>query len=61
MNKNIYTTNLCGKKLYCEYDGIKKPFGKIVADYPFEREEIKDLLLISNSVVVITDKKIKTG
>ena len=61
MNKNIYTTNLCGKKLYCEYDGIKKPFGKIVADYSFERKEIKDLFSISNSVVVITDKKLRSG
>ena len=61
MNKNIYTTNLCGRKLYYECDGIRKPFGKIVADYSFERKEVKDLFSISNSVVVITDKKLRSG
>lgn len=62
MNKNIYTTNLCGRKLYSEEDGIKKFFGKIVADFSFESEEIKGLFSISrDTVVVITDKKLRSG
>lgn len=61
MSKNILTTNLCGRWLYCEYDGIKKPFGKIVADFSFERKEIRDLFSTSNSVMVITDKKLRSG
>ena len=64
MSENIYTTNLCGRKLYSEHDGNKIPFGKIVADYSFERKEVKELFSIvgiGDTLVVVTDKKLKSG
>lgn len=55
---SIYKINLCGRKVYRKYSGGKKYFGKIISDYDFEANFLKDCFDgdSAGSVLVMCDK-----